>query len=114
MGTLKLIGAGTCLDAGDYHTPSFQGCRGGRTQRWKADEKAGWVKVLHAWEDNGRRRYFERCLDSKLASTVIISVQPCATAVERGVRWTRISSREPVEARLWRKAVKPSPTDPIM
>merc|ERR1719231_336810 len=103
---------GTCLDASDYKIPELRHCYGTRTQKFKADEKNGWVKVLHAWEDNGRKRYYERCLDSKPAKLKTLSVHPCDAAVDRGVRWKRINTREPIEARIWSKTVKPGPGDP--
>lgn len=98
-----------CLDADDYEHPQMRHCSGSHTQRFEADEKSGWVKVIHSWEDNGRRRYYERCLDSKPEHPIVVSIQPCDSTVQQGVRWTRINSREPIETTLWNKAAKPSP-----
>merc|ERR1711907_253222 len=95
---LKLKGTNLCLDANDYNKATFSSCHYGQTQKWKVDESNIWVKVRHAWGDNGRQRFFERCLDSKPEAPVVVSVQPCEATHERGVSWTRINSREPPEA----------------
>jgi glycosyltransferase involved in cell wall biosynthesis len=113
--SLRVEGNDECLDAGyEYKRPTFTRCNAQRTQRWKVDEQAGWIKVLHGWEDNGRRRFWERCLDSEPAEQVPVSVQPCQAVAERGVRWRRINSRVPPEAELWNKAKKPSADDPVL
>jgi hypothetical protein len=102
-----------CLDANDYVFPKLMRCNGGRTQRWKADDH-GWLKLRHSVEDNGRRRFFERCIDSEPEEHTIVSVQPCDVTKFRGVRWTRINSRTPPETEEWNKAPKPSPDDPVL
>lgn len=109
----KIAALGECLDANDYQHPEVRRCHGSRTQHFQADEKAGWVKVVHGVEDNGRKRYYEKCLDSKPEHPVVLSIQPCDATAERGVRWKRINSREPLEATIWKKSPKPSP-DAVM
>mmetsp|Transcript_147574 Transcript_147574/g.269124 ORF Transcript_147574/g.269124 Transcript_147574/m.269124 type:complete len:932 (-) Transcript_147574:26-2821(-) len=103
---LQLV-SGACIDAVDYQTPKIFSCHGGRTQWWAVDDANGWVKVLHAWEDNGRRRFFERCLDSEPAPPLEVSVGHCDGAISRGVKWTRQNVRTPLEAQIWQKAEKP-------
>lgn len=112
--SIRILGGDLCLDANDWKQAHMERCHGGQTQRFKVDEKNGWVKVIHAWGDNGRHRDFERCLDNKPEAPIIVSVQPCDATVARGVRWTRINSREPLEGALWRNAIKPAPNAPIL
>lgn len=102
-----------CLDASDYTHPVLTRCNGGKTQRWKADEH-GWLKIRHHVEDNGRRRYFERCIDSAPEEHVTVAVQPCDVARARKISWTRINSRTPPETIAWNQAPKPSPDDPVL
>jgi hypothetical protein len=103
-----------CLDANDYTFPKLMKCHGGKTQHWKVDEEHGWLKLRHAVEDNGRRRFFERCIDSDPDEHIVVSVQPCDIARQRKVRWSRINSRIPPETVAWNKAPKPSPNDPVL
>lgn len=112
---LLTVNEGWCLDATqNYDRPTLMSCYGGRTQKWKVDDAKGWVKVLHAWEDNGRRRYYERCIDYEPVDPVDVSVQSCTTTLAKGVRWTRLHPRESREHALWRQAAKPKPGDPVL
>lgn len=50
-------------------------------------------------EDNGRKRFFERCLDSRPTAPQRLAVVSCREAPS----WRRIGSQEPLEWRLWRE-----------
>lgn len=112
--TFNLVGTNKCLDANDYDVPHLRPCRGGRTQRFEVDEKLGWVRVRHSWEDNGRRRFYERCLDSLAVAPLVVSVQPCDATAAGGIRWKRVNSRVPIETMIWNKAPKPLPDAPML
>lgn len=65
------------------------------------------------WEDNGRRRFFEQCLDYAPEEPRMVSLQPCAKAQKRGVRWKRIGEFIPIERQLWNKVATPAPREPL-
>eukprot|EP00747_Dinoflagellata_sp_TGD_P026889 gnl/TRDRNA2_/TRDRNA2_132250_c0_seq1.p1 gnl/TRDRNA2_/TRDRNA2_132250_c0~~gnl/TRDRNA2_/TRDRNA2_132250_c0_seq1.p1 ORF type:complete len:581 (+),score=89.77 gnl/TRDRNA2_/TRDRNA2_132250_c0_seq1:3-1745(+) len=104
------VASQTCLDAGGPHAPILYPChqpRAQRTQRWEIAEEAGWIRTKPGWEDNGRRRFFERCLDYAPMPPVGVVVQSCEATKKRGTRWTKQSVRVPIETELWNKASKP-------
>jgi len=105
-----------CLDAGPgsdspivypCHTPKAQ-----HTQRWQVVDNPGWVLLKEDWADNGRKRYFERCLDSLPETPIPAGLRECERTKSMGIRWTKIGIRVPRERELWDKAEKPGPGVP--
>lgn len=78
----------------------------GRKQRFEIIGPFGWVRLRSSWEDNGRRRFFELCLDHDAEPPLEVTLQPCDAVRERGVRWRLVNQQVPLETRLWRKAEK--------
>merc|ERR1712194_2923 len=55
-----------CLDAADLVKPILYPChepRAQRKQRFNIVDDSGYVLLKSGWEDNGRKRFFEQCLD---------------------------------------------------
>merc|ERR1712032_188185 len=108
--------SGQCIDAHNEATPLLYPCHEstGRKQRIRIVDDPGWVQFQGGWEDNGRRRWFEKCLDFQPQDDIPVSLQPCDTAKRRNVRWTRIGIRTPPETEIWRTAEKPPPDYPVL
>lgn len=111
------VPSGNCIDAGDEETAILYPCHtpiASRKQRFRASVKLEFpaVRMDKGWEDNGRRVYFEKCLDHKAEAPMQLAVRRCPGVKERGVRFTRVGARVPPEAVLWQKAVKPPPGEP--
>merc|ERR1711972_157646 len=65
-GQLQHVTSRLCMDAGDEVTPILYPChepKAQRKQRFRVLDAAGWVQLRSGWEGNGRKRYFEKCLD---------------------------------------------------
>ncbi|CAE8657498.1 unnamed protein product, partial [Polarella glacialis] len=106
------VATGYCFDAGDEVTPILYPCHepvAQRKQRFEVVDSTGLLRMMRGWEDNGRKVFFERCLDTSPQEPVKTSIEPCEKAKEAGIRWRRLNSREPEEAKLWREAKKPLP-----
>jgi len=103
------VASGSCLDAGDEKKPMLYPCHTGtvaRKQRFEVVGPFSWVRLRAAWEDNGRRRFFELCLDHSTEPPLDVALQQCDAVRERGVRWRLLNQQVPPETRLWRRAVK--------
>merc|ERR1712216_433372 len=98
-----------CLDAGDEVTPIVYPCHEPKAQRKQRFETKGgdWVRTKPGWEDNGRVRFFERCLDYAPKPGADIFLDNCEGTKAQGIRWTRIGIHEPEEMTLWKNAAKP-------
>lgn len=83
-----------------------------RYQMYEILDKQQWVKRKQEWGDNGRRRWFEKCVDFEPTPSIDVSVQRCAAVHGRGVRWERYQAHPPMERSLWDRAVKPAPGEP--
>jgi len=104
-----------CIDAGDEVKPILYPChepKAQRKQRFEVVREPGWVRIMSGWEDNGRRRFFERCLDRKPEPYIHVVVDQCDKARAAGTAWKRLAPRIPIETKLWRSAVKPPPGAP--
>mmetsp|Transcript_166364 Transcript_166364/g.534379 ORF Transcript_166364/g.534379 Transcript_166364/m.534379 type:complete len:928 (+) Transcript_166364:123-2906(+) len=94
-----------CVDAGNEVTPIIYPChepKGGRKQRFRVVE-AG-LQLMSGWEDNGRKRYFEKCLDHSPEPPIEVAIESCSSAEGRGVRWSKVNPQVPLERKLWDKA----------
>lgn len=99
-----------CMDAGDEVTPIAYPCHEPKAQRkQRFDIAGGGVRTKPGWEDNGRVRFFERCLDYAPKPGDEIFVEDCHHTKAQGIRWSRINVHEPEEWTLWKNAAKPSP-----
>jgi len=116
---LKHVGVGYCLDGGKDENVIAYPCHeptAMRTQKFEIVDLngSGWVRIKGGWEDNGRVRFFERCLDYDPLPSDTVRVEDCAIAELRKVRWERVGSRVPLEWSLWQqaKASLPPPGEP--
>eukprot|EP00928_Gymnodinium_smaydae_P034707 TRINITY_DN24534_c0_g5_i1.p1 TRINITY_DN24534_c0_g5~~TRINITY_DN24534_c0_g5_i1.p1 ORF type:complete len:1060 (-),score=203.22 TRINITY_DN24534_c0_g5_i1:130-3252(-) len=108
------VSSNLCLDGGDHEKPILYPCHAPKaapTQRWKVMEKPGWVLQKGSWGDNGRKRYFERCLDSMPSPPLPAGLRDCKDVAAAGVEWERIGAFVPRERKFWEEAKKPSPHD---
>lgn len=104
-----------CLDAGDEVTPIAYPCHEPKAQRKQRFELvAGWVRTKPGWEDNGRVRFFERCLDYAPKSSPEIFVEDCSQTKAQGIRWSQVNVHDPEELTLWKRAIKPLPGAPVL
>jgi len=114
-GQVQHVSTTFCLDAGDEVMPIVYPChepKAQRKQRFHIVDNPGWVQLQRGWEDNGRKRYFEQCLDSAPEPAMEVALQSCAMAESSGTRWTRIGRRQPPELLLWQKASTLPPGSP--
>jgi len=96
-----------CIDAGNEVMPILYPCHEPtalRKQRFHVIDDPGWVQLQKGWEDNGRKRYFEQCLDHAPEADVEVIVEHCAEAEGKGVRWRRVGAHQPPEWQMWQKA----------
>lgn len=106
------VATGHCIDAGNEVNPILYPCHtpvAQRKQRWRVTSRPGSVQIMRGWEDNGRKTFFERCIDYAPQPPVAAVMRDCDTTRRGGTRWKRIHAREPREMELWRKAEKPPP-----
>lgn len=113
---MQHLATNLCIDAGagDETTPILYPChepKAQRKQRFRVLE-AGGVQLRSGWEDNGRKRYFEKCLDHAPEPLLEVTLQKCDDVRQRGVRWKKVGAHQPPETVLWHKAVTPPPGDP--
>lgn len=106
------VGTGFCLDANNEATPILYPChkpRAQRKQRFQVKGELNWLQLKRGWEDNGRKKFFERCIDSAPKPPVLVHIVECDDALSKGVKWQRLDPHESLEMKLWRKAQKPPP-----
>ncbi|CAK9009238.1 unnamed protein product [Durusdinium trenchii] len=97
------VSTGFCFDAGNgppilypCHQPKAQ-----RKQRFQITD-SGRVQMMRGWDDNGRKRFFERCLDHQPQPPARARLKNCAE-VPSAVRWRRINMQVPLEWKLWQE-----------
>lgn len=106
-----------CIDSGANEHPVLYPCHQPRVfqkQRFQIVDEPGWVQLKPSWGDNGRRRWFEKCLDHMPQVPVEVTIQRCPPTRKRGTRWERLHTHAPLERRLWEKAAKPPPGAPVL
>merc|ERR1711907_425239 len=94
------VASNWCLDAADEVKPILYPChepKAFRKQRFKVVDDPGYILLHGGWEDNGRKRYFEQCLDYHPLQDVQVSVLKCETQKKRGISWARIGVRGSIE-----------------
>lgn len=109
------VKTGLCIDGGDDKRPVLYAChqpRAMQKQRFEIVDTPGWVRMKPMWGDNGRRRWFEKCLDWKLVKPTDLSLKDCAAARHLGLHWERWNAFVPLERKLWEQAEKP--TGPVL
>ncbi|CAJ1345626.1 unnamed protein product [Effrenium voratum] len=105
------IPTGFCFDAGNDNHPIIYPChepKAQRKQRFAIVDSPGWVQLMRGWEDNGRKRFFERCLDYRPQPPARAVLKKCADAKEAGVKWRFINTQVSTEWQLWQNAAKPT------
>ena len=88
---------GYCIDAGN-DAPILYPChepKALRKQRFQVKDTPGWLQLMRGWEDNGRKRFFERCLDRQPQPPMRVLLGKCSEAEAKAVKWRRINFREP-------------------
>lgn len=101
------VRTGLCIDAADNVHPILYPChdpKAARPQRFQIVETPGWVQLMRGVEDNGRKRFFEMCLDRLPEAPVGVTIQQCKTASRGGVRWAKHNVRTTPEWEAWRQA----------
>eukprot|EP00933_Yihiella_yeosuensis_P025582 TRINITY_DN19830_c0_g1_i2.p1 TRINITY_DN19830_c0_g1~~TRINITY_DN19830_c0_g1_i2.p1 ORF type:complete len:323 (-),score=55.92 TRINITY_DN19830_c0_g1_i2:180-1148(-) len=112
-GQVQHVATEFCMDAGN-EVPILYPChvpKAMRKQRFEVDS-AGWVQLARGWEDNGRKKFFERCLDYLPVAPLKATLQSCEDAKRKSLRWKRINTFEPPEHVMWRNAKK-RPSDAL-
>merc|ERR1711862_1069978 len=95
-----------CLDAGDRAVPILYACHEPKAQsrqHFSVSNRPGRVLLHGGWEDHGRKRLFEKCLDRVPATPIELSVENCDMAAELGVAWAKTNVLLPLEAEIWRR-----------
>lgn len=105
------LSSGFCLDAGDEVRAILYPCHqpvGQRKQRFEVVDQldgnnAGfsWVRLKKGWDDNGRKRYFDRCLDYKPEPLKSLEVRACDS---QAIRFERTFFKTPIEHDLLERA----------
>mmetsp|Transcript_73427 Transcript_73427/g.160825 ORF Transcript_73427/g.160825 Transcript_73427/m.160825 type:complete len:983 (+) Transcript_73427:116-3064(+) len=116
-GQLEHVKTGKCLDAGpDESHPLLYACHlhPSRKQKFNLIFEPGWIQMEGMWGDNGRRRWFEKCLDSLPVDPINAVVQHCDQTAAQGVFWEAINEEIPLERTLWENAEKPPPGSPTL
>lgn len=108
---IQHIGSGLCLDSGSSPNQiGLYACHkrnAGKSQMFEYVSEPGWLRHIGTWGDNGRKRWFEKCLDYKAITPLGLSVQECARTRTRGIRWEKHNEHIPTERRIWNAADKP-------
>lgn len=71
-------------------------------------EGPGWIRIESRWGDNGRIRWFEKCIDFKPVEPIPVEIGSCSAKEE----WERLHPSVPPERAIWDHAEKPSTNDP--
>lgn len=103
-----------CVDAGgNRELPTLYQCHrhASISQRFSLVDEPGWVQLTSNWGDNGRKRWFEKCLDYKPEVPLDVTIQRCGPTRKRGTSWERLHAHVPLERKLWDEADKPLPGD---
>eukprot|EP00747_Dinoflagellata_sp_TGD_P021649 gnl/TRDRNA2_/TRDRNA2_128618_c3_seq1.p1 gnl/TRDRNA2_/TRDRNA2_128618_c3~~gnl/TRDRNA2_/TRDRNA2_128618_c3_seq1.p1 ORF type:complete len:526 (+),score=58.50 gnl/TRDRNA2_/TRDRNA2_128618_c3_seq1:1-1578(+) len=114
---IQHVGTKLCIDAGNEVNPILYACHKPKAQRKQrfyvaAADPHGSVRMYPGWEDNGRKRYFEKCLDHSPQPAMEVAVISCQDANAAGIHWTKLGAFVPPETKLWEKASKPAPGSP--
>ena len=91
------VSTGYCVDAGN-DAPILYPChepRALRKQRFEVKDTPGWLQLMRGWEDNGRKRFFERCFDRQPQPPTRVVLRKCEEVEAKGVKWRRINFQEP-------------------
>jgi len=107
---VKHVGTHTCLDAWDFQSAILYACHQGITQRKQMFEvvgEPGFLRLKRAVEDNGRRHFYEKCLDYAPVLKPHASIHRCSSTIARGIFWEKINVFNPPEWQLWENAEKP-------
>jgi len=85
--------------------PFFGNCHSfyGIPLRWEIVESIGWIRRKQEWADNGRLRWFERCLDYRPAVPLDVGLLKCDAARASNVSWERVGVFVPLERKLWQR-----------
>lgn len=99
------VATGFCFDSG-AGPPILYPChepKALRKQRFQIVDSPGWVQFMRGWDDNGRKRFFERCLDHQPAPPRRTLLMSCHEAQQAKITWRRVNQQEPLEWQLWRE-----------
>ena len=97
------VSTGYCVDAGN-DAPILYPChepKALRKQRFEVKDTPGWLQLMRGWEDNGRKRFFERCFDRQPQPPTRVVLRKCEEVEAKGVKWRRINFQE-----LWPTQLK--------
>eukprot|EP00435_Cladocopium_sp_Y103_P051560 s1160_g16.t1 len=110
-----LVATGFCFDSG-AGPPILYPChepKALRKQRFQIvdpqpafdqlGDSPGWVQFMRGWDDNGRKRFFERCLDHQPVPPRRAQLMSCHEAQQAKITWRRVNQQEPLEWQLWRE-----------
>lgn len=103
---LQHVQSQLCLDEGAQAAPLLYACHTGhisRTQRFEVVDGLG-VRIQRSWDDNGRKRFFERCVDVVPEPDVQLNLMNCNRVRSQGTRWSKINIKQPKEYEVWKKA----------
>lgn len=112
---LQHVGSGNCLDSATNDRPILYPCHRPtvqRPQKFHILEELNWIQNPPAWGDNGRKRWFEKCLDRLPVPQMDLALRTCDSAAKEGVRWEKLNAFLPLERKLWDQAEKPPAETP--
>jgi len=112
---VRHVASGLCLDGGKgennervrlfpCHRKTTQ-----QSQRFTVIDAPGWVQWKMMWGDNGRKRWFPKCLDRQPVRPVSLALSSCAKTERLGWRWEKRNPHKPLEWETWEKVEKPDP-----
>lgn len=106
------MGSRHCLDSNDENKPILYPCHQWASRKQKfhvRDIPTMGIQLTAGYEDNGRRRNFEKCLDYQPEKLLEVNLLKCGEAAHKNIRWTKLSKFVSPEWEMWEKAVKPPP-----
>eukprot|EP00927_Polykrikos_kofoidii_P049687 TRINITY_DN43710_c0_g1_i1.p1 TRINITY_DN43710_c0_g1~~TRINITY_DN43710_c0_g1_i1.p1 ORF type:complete len:934 (-),score=165.54 TRINITY_DN43710_c0_g1_i1:85-2691(-) len=88
-------------------------CNDMKFQWWKVkdDGEQAWIATVVYFEDNGRKRYHEKCIDYDPKAETELSVQTCNEVRNRGIRWSKFKPHVPIERKWWESEGPKIPAD---
>lgn len=100
---------GNCLTAGRGQ-PTVSPCtdyvHARDAQRFQYIEKPGWLQKKGIWGDNGRKRWFETCLDFHAVPRTKLSIRRCQQ--NSAMQFEKLGARTPPEWQMWQASAKPA------